>query len=410
MKKLFLLVPFLMPMYVSAVSIEVLHWWTAEGEFEAQQILEESLLEKQIKWQNFAIIGEGGESAIRVLQMRALSGNPPDVAQIKGPDIGEWTKVGMLEQVENIIDTHSWQQLLPEIVRQTVSIDGHYMAVPINIHRVNWLWLNKSIFDELQLKAPTTWEAFFVAADKIKVAGYWPLAHGGTPWQDALLFESMSLSLLGAEKYKKAFVEHDNSVLNSPEMIHAFEQFKRLHAYTDKSMLGRDWNSASLLFSQNKAAMQLTGDWAKGMWDATGKQAMVDYICVDVPQSKGLYSYNIDSFVFFKKNPLPAHQLIQTVFAQTLLSEQFQTDFNLAKGSIPVRQDINMHNFDDCAKKSFNDFKENELVPSFTQNLASTSHMQNIMTRIISDYFNDPNGDATLTAKRLSTAIRAIKQ
>jgi glucose/mannose transport system substrate-binding protein len=271
MKKSVLLLPLMMPLNVNAVAIEVLHWWTAKGEYEAQQILEESLLQQNIKWQNFAIIGEGGESAIRVLQMRALSGNPPDVAQIKGPDIGEWAKVGMLEQVENIIDTSTWQQRLPEVVRQTVSIDGHYMAVPINVHRVNWLWLNKVIFDELHLTAPTTWDDFFIIADKVKAAGYLPLAHGGTPWQDALLFESMALSLLGAEKYKKAFVEHDISVLNSPEMVHAFEQFKRLSAYTDKSMLGRDWDNASLDFSQDKAAMQLMGDWAKGMWDSEGK-------------------------------------------------------------------------------------------------------------------------------------------
>ncbi|MEH6453361.1 MAG: ABC transporter substrate-binding protein [Psychromonas sp.] len=409
MKKSVLILPLMLPINVNATSIEVLHWWTAKGEYDAQQILENNLLQQQIKWQNFAIIGEGGESAIRVLQMRALSGNPPDVAQIKGPDIGEWVKVGMLEEIDKIIETSSWQQSIPDIVRQTVTIDGHYMAVPINVHRVNWLWLNKAIFDELKLAAPTTWDDFFVTADKIKAAGYLPLAHGGTPWQDALLFESMALSLLGAEKYKKAFVEHDVAVLNSLEMVHAFEQFKRLSAYTDKSMLGRDWDNASLVFSKNEAAMQLMGDWAKGMWYKEGKQAMVDYICVDVPESKGLYSYNIDSFVFFKKNSLASHQQVQRVFAETLLSEQFQVDFNMAKGSIPVRSDINIESFDDCAKKSFKDFHSNELVPSFTQNLASTSHMQNIMTRIISDYFNDPMGDAALTAKRLSTAIRAIK-
>jgi glucose/mannose transport system substrate-binding protein len=109
---------------VHAAEVEVLHWWTAKGEVEAQGILEDALLEQNIKWNNFAIVGAGGESAVRVLQMRALSGNPPDVAHIKGPDIGEWAKIGMLENIGKIADTSTWPDILPKIVRETVTFDG----------------------------------------------------------------------------------------------------------------------------------------------------------------------------------------------------------------------------------------------------------------------------------------------
>ena len=280
MKKTVLL-PLLFNINANAASLEVLHWWTAPGEVESQQLLEKALLEKNIEWQNFAIVGEGGDSAIRVLQMRALSGNPPDAAQIKGPDIGEWAKVGVLAEVEKIVDTESWGDIIPQVVRDTVTFNGHYMSVPINVHRVNWLWLNKKIFTELKLPVPNTWDSFFVIADKIKAAGYLPLAHGSTAWQDALLFESMALSLLGPEKYRKAFVEHDDTVLNSAEMIAVFKKYKRLNAYVDKSMVGQDWFNASQLLATDQAAMQFMGDWAKGMWTVSGKVAMVDYICVD---------------------------------------------------------------------------------------------------------------------------------
>lgn len=393
---------------VNANSIEVLHWWTAKGEADAQAILEKAMLAQGVQWSNFAIVGEGGESAVRVLQMRALSGNPPDVAQIKGPDIGDWAKVGMLDEIGQMTDVSPWKKILPPIVRQTVTFDGKYMAVPINVHRVNWLWLNKSIFDQLDLPIPTTWDTFFAVADKIKAAGYMPLAHGGRVWQDALLFESMALSLLGAKKYKQAFIDHNEAVLKSPEMIHALEQFKRLHNYTDISMRGKDWHEASQLISDDKAAMQFMGDWAKGMWNAQGKKAMVDYICVDIPEGKGLFSYNIDSFIFFEKNNVRKHRQVQQIFAETLLSKKFQVEFNLAKGSIPARNDINMANFDECAHKSFVDFNNAELVPSFTQNLATTSHLQNIIAKIISDYFNNPDADAQSTVQYLSLAIRAI--
>ncbi|MFT6986561.1 MAG: glucose/mannose transport system substrate-binding protein [Psychromonas sp.] len=411
MKKRLLLLPLLFSAHANsdAIPLEVLHWWTAPGELESQKILEKSLAAQNIEWQNFAIVGEGGDTALRVLQMRALSGNPPDAAQIKGPDIGEWAKVGMLDEIDKVVDTTSWQDILPQVVRETVTYKGHYMAVPINVHRVNWLWLNKKIFNELKLPVPTTWDDFFITADKIKAAGYLPLAHGGTAWQDALLFESMALSLLGAEKYRKAFVNHDEDVLNSVEMIAVFKKFKRLNTYLDQSLVGKDWFNASKLIATDKAAMQFMGDWAKGMWNASGKEAMVDYMCVEVPESKGLFSYNIDSFVLFEKYNFQARKNVQSLFVNTLLSKQFQTEFNISKGSIPVRNDIDMSKFDACSQKSYRAFYNGQLVPSFTQNVATTSHLQNIITKIISNYFNDPQADAAKTVKRLSLAIRAVK-
>lgn len=402
----------LLPLFVSNIQaspLEVLHWWTAPGELESQQILQKTLLKKHIQWKNFAIVGEGGEGAIRVLQMRALSGNPPDAAQIKGPDINEWARVGMIEKIDKIIDSSSWQTILPKVVRDTVIFKNHYMAVPVDIHRVNWLWLNKKIFDQLQLPVPTTWDSFFVVADKIKAAGYLPLAHGGTVWQDALLFESIALSLLGAERYRKAFIRHDADVLNSEQMLTVFKMFKRLHVYTDKSLVGKDWNSASQLIADDKAAMQFMGDWAKGVWNAAGKIAMQDYICVDVPQSKGLFSYNIDSFVLFTKYNYKSHNSVQIEFAKTLLSREFQIEFNLAKGSIPIRNDIDISLFDACSQKSYRDFQSSELVPSFTQNMASSSNLQMIMSKIISNYFNDPQADAQTAVQHLSLSIRAVK-
>ena len=104
------------------------------------------------------------------------------------------------------------------------------------------------------------------------------------------------------------------------------------------------------------------------------------------------------------------HQEIRSDFAEILLSDKFQVAFNIAKGSIPVKNGINMDKFDQCAQKSFADFNSGELVPSFTSNLASTSQLRNITIKIISDYFNNPNADAQSTVKYLSLAIRATRQ
>jgi len=394
----------------SARSLEVLHWWTAPGELEAQEILKKALAKQDLHWQDFAIVGGGGDSALRVLQMRALSGNPPDAAQIKGPDIAEWANMGMLKQVDHILPEHVWKQQLPDIVKKTVSHDGHYMALPLNIHRVNWLWLNKAIFEELQLRVPKTWDEFFSVADKIKAAGYIPLAHGGTAWQDSLLFESVVLSLLGAKKYKQAFVEFDKSILTSDEMLTAFKKFKKLNRYINKDLQGKDWVISSNLLTDKKAGMLIMGDWVKGMWHASGKMVMQDYLCVDVPESHGIFSYNIDSFVFFSKANAPSNMLNNQTFAKTLLSSNFQRAFNIEKGSIPVRVNMDMQAFDECAQKSYKDFYSAELVPSFSQNMATSSYLQSEMSKIISNYFNSEHITANQVAKQLSVAIKAVNK
>ena len=88
--------------------------------------------------------------------------------------------------------------------------DGDYVAVPVNIHRVNWLWINPQVFKKAGIEnAPTTLEEFYAAGDKLRAAGFIPLAHGGQPWQDSTVFEDLVLSVMGADGYKKALVDLD---------------------------------------------------------------------------------------------------------------------------------------------------------------------------------------------------------
>src|SRR5690606_32411556 len=111
--------------------------------------------------------------------------------------------------------------------------DDHYVAVPVNIHRVNWLWVNPQVFDKAGAKVPTTLDELFAAADKLKAAGFQPLAHGGQPWQDSTVFESLVLSILGPEGYHKAFVELDPQTLTGDKMVETFKVLQRLGSYMD---------------------------------------------------------------------------------------------------------------------------------------------------------------------------------
>ena len=282
-----------------AGEVEVLHWWTSGGEAKSVAVLKEMMEKDGHSWKDFAVAGGGGESAMTVLKTRAVSGNPPAAAQMKGHNIQEWADLGFLTNLDSVAKEGGWDGILPKVIADTAKYEDHYVAVPVNVHRVNWLWANKAIFDKEGLKVPASWDEFFKVGDKLKADGIIPLAHGGQPWQDATLFEAIALAKLGNEDYNKAFVNLDQAVLSGDKMVEAFTTFKKVRGYIDSNSPGRDWNVATSMVINGKAAMQVMGDWAKGEFSAANKQPGTDYVCAPTPGTSDAFTFSIDSFAFF---------------------------------------------------------------------------------------------------------------
>ncbi|MFT6984868.1 MAG: glucose/mannose transport system substrate-binding protein [Psychromonas sp.] len=399
-------------MAAQAAQVEVLHWWTSGGEARSVAELKKMLEAKGHEWKDFAVAGGGGESAMTVLKSRVVSGNPPAAAQIKGPSIQEWGDEGVLADLDSVANAEGWDKLLPGVVADVMKYQGKYVAVPVNVHRVNWLWANPAVFKKAGATVPTTWDEFFVAADKIKAAGMTAVAHGGQPWQDATMFESVVLGVGGADFYKKAFVELDPKVLNSATMIKALKTFHKIKGYTDAGSPGRDWNLATAMVINGEAGMQFMGDWAKGEFTAAGKVPGIDYICIAAPDTEGDFTFNIDSFVMFDLDDKEL-QKGQNDLASIILSPAFQEIFNLNKGSIPVRLNMPMDKFDGCAKLSAIDFvntaETNTLVPSMAHGMSTFPATQGAIYDTITEFYNSDSMTAETAAKKLVKAVAAAK-
>ncbi|WXL27656.1 ABC transporter substrate-binding protein [Ectopseudomonas mendocina] len=401
-----------LPLTASAGEVEVLHWWTSGGEKRSAETLQKLVEEKGHVWKDFAVAGGGGEAAMTVLKTRAVSGNPPAAAQIKGPNIQEWGQLGLLADLTPVAQEGKWDELLPEELAHVVKYDGHYVAVPLNVHRVNWLWINPEVFKKAGAAVPTTLDELFAAADKIKAAGFIPFAHGGQPWQDGTVFENFVLSILGPQEYHKAFVELDQSALSGPKMVEAFATLRKLRSYIDPDAAGRDWNVATGLLINGKAGMQIMGDWAKSEWTAANKIAGKDYQCVPFPGTQGSFAYNMDSLVMFKLSN-EANRQAQDDLARTMMEPKFQEFFNQNKGSIPVRQDLSMDNFDSCAQQSMADFKQaasdGGLQPSLSHDMAASSYVQGAVFDVVTNFFNSPDMSPEKAAKQLAAAVQAVQ-
>jgi glucose/mannose transport system substrate-binding protein len=390
-----------------AGELEVLHYWDVGDDAKAAQVLKAAMQRQGHTWRDFAVSADGHGFPLSLLRSRVLSGNPPSAAQIKTPVIQQWAREGVLANVDDVARAEHWDTILPKAVSDAMKYKGSYVAVPVNVHRVNWLWINLRVLKRVGARVPATWDEFFAAADAMKRAGFVAVAHGGQPWQDFLLFESVALGVGGPDFYRRAFVATEPGALAGPDMERVLQTFRRIKAYTDPAAMGRDWLVASSTVVKGEAGMQLMGDWAKPMFQAAQRNAGMEFACVPAPGTAKAYAFAVDSFALFKVNS-PAKIKAQKDFASTLLSPPVQQAFNLAKGSIPVRLGLDLDGFDPCAKLSGAAFeaaaRANTLVPSVS--MALPPPIEDAMRDAVSAYWHDDRVTAQATMQRLVAAAR----
>jgi len=390
--------------------VEVLHWWTSGGEAKAVKALKEEFEANGGTWVDSPIAGGGGDAAMTALRARAMAGNPPTAAQVKGPSIQEWAAEGLLGDLTDVAKAENWAGVLPPLLQDVMKYKGRYVAVPVNIHRVDWIWANPAVLAKVGVTAvPKTWAEFNRVADKLKAAGITPLAHGGQPWQDATVFEVALLGVGGADFYQKTMVDLDDAALRSATMVKVFDQMRKLRGYVDPNFPGRDWNLATAMVMNGEAAFQIMGDWAKGEFLAAGKVPGKDFLCA--PGPGGSYLLNTDSFIMFDvkgKDALAGQRLM----AKLIVAPKFQETFNLYKGSIPARLGMDMSKFDMCAQRSSSDLvatiKAGTLRPSMAHKMAVPDRVVGAITDVVTAHFNS-DLSSRAAATRLADSVAAAK-
>jgi glucose/mannose transport system substrate-binding protein len=345
-----------------------------------------------------------------VLRARVTAGNPPTAVQMLGFDIRDWAEQGVVADLSETAKAEGWADLVPEAVQFFSSYDGAWIAAPVNVHSTNWIWANKKIFDELGLAEPTSWDELIATLDKIKAAGYVPLAHGGQAWQDATIFDAVVNSTGGIEFYKAALVDLDPEALGSDTMKEVFDRMAKLRTYVDDNFSGRDWNLATAMVIEGKAGMQMMGDWAKGEFINAGQVPGKDFLCFRHPGTQGTVTFNTDQFVMFKVGEDQRDAQIE--LAKSIMAPSFQSSFNVVKGSVPARTDVSDEAFDACGKKAMKDLAEaNEkgtLLGSMAHGHAAPAAVKNAVYDVVTAHFNGEY-DSETAVQELVNAVAAAQ-
>ena len=368
---------------------EVLHYWTSGGEAKSVAVLQEEFAANGGTWTDMPVAGGGGDAAMTALRARVLSGNAPTAVQLKGPAIQEWYEEGVLADISAVAEANNWDAVLPASIAGHMKCEGTWCAAPVNVHRVDWIWANADVLSANGIEMPTTWDEFNSAAATLQAAGIIPLAHGGQAWQDATVFEAVALGILGADGYRKAFIDLDTDTLTSDGMVAVFDQMRLMRGYVDGNFSGRDWNLATAMVMNGEAAFQIMGDWAKGEFIAAGKAPGEDFLCASTPGEGFLY--NVDSFAMFDVDG-DDKKAGQELLAELVVGQNFQKVFNLNKGSIPARTDVALDEFDSCAILSSDDMNASSeggsLLPSYAHGMALRGAQSGAITDVVTAHFN----------------------
>lgn len=387
-----------------AVDLEITHWWTSGGEAAAvaefARIFNETT---EHTWVDGAIAGGGG-TARPIMISRITGGDPMAATQFNhGRQAEELVEAGLMLDLTEVAEAEGWRDFVhPVSLLDACTVDGRVYCAPINIHSWQWLWLSHQAFEDAGVPVPTNWDEFVAAGPALEAAGKIPLAMGGQPWQSSGAFGVMSVAIAGVDVWTAVNVNKSGEAAGGPEMAAVFEAAAAARSMAAKTNV-QDWNLATNLVITGQAGGQIMGDWAQGEFQVAGQVAGEDYSCLPGLGVNEIISTGGDAF-YFPLNRDPEVQAAQLELASMMMSREAQVAFNLAKGSLPVRGDVDLAAANDCMRKGLEILASGAILPD--GNMTLTPDTQGQIEDLMVEFWNDPSYSAE-DAQRLYAEIIA---
>ncbi|MDM9624706.1 ABC transporter substrate-binding protein [Rhizobium sp. S152] len=392
-----------------AADVEVEHWYTSSSEAAALAVVKKAVEDRGVQWRDAPVAGGGGDAAMTALRARVQAGDPPGSVQLLGLAIADWAQTGALMSLDDVAAKENWDAVIPKELQAFSKYDGHYVAAPLDMHRANWVWINTKLMEKVGGKAPENFEQLIELGKKFKEAGVVPLAIGGQPWQQGVVFDSAVLAVGGPDFYRKAFVDLDPEALGSDTMVKAFDQLRELRGLVDSDFTNRDWNLAAAMVTQEKAGMQIIGDWAKGEFASAGLTPGKDITCISYPGTQGDVVFLTNQFAMFKDSK--SDKQAQETFASVLMDPKVEAEYSIIKGNIPARTDASVPGIDACGQKSIDDRKEalakGGFMPSMTFNHAAPPAVVGAYLDVVTHFFNSDMSSKDAAAQLVDAVANA---
>jgi glucose/mannose transport system substrate-binding protein len=390
----------------AGVELEVTHWWTSGGEAAAVAEFAKAFNATGNKWVDGAIPGSG-DTARPVMVSRIMGGSPMGATQFNhGRQAEELVEAGVMRDLTDLYTKNGWKELIrPASLLESCTVKGKIYCVPVNIHSPQWLWISNKAFKDAGVAVPNNWTEFVAAAPALEKAGKIPLAQGRQSWQTTLTFQVLMVAIAGPDAYNKVFKDKDKAFAAGPEIGKVFAAADQARKLAAKSTV-QDWNQATAMVIKGDAGGQIMGDWAQGEFQVAGQTAGKDYTCLPGLGVNEVIQTGGDAF-YFPKLKDEAKSKAQETLAGVMLSKETQVAFNLKKGSLPVRGDVDLNAANDCMKKGLGILAKGSIIQATDQLMTADSNTQ--INDLFAEFFAKPEMTPKDAQKRFAALIASAK-
>jgi glucose/mannose transport system substrate-binding protein len=332
----------------AAQELLIYHNWSSPTEIASLKVLRDHFEAGGGVWKDLSIPHDSGTNVSLINML--TGGNPPDVFAESSPGLYRDLKSqGLAFPLAATFDEIGATPNFPEAVRKSITVDGEIMKIPMAVHIDGMIFYNTHVAQAVGVD-PKSWKSlddFFAVYDKIKAAGYIPLAIGGEKWQIGYLLHALMAAETGGAIYERIYGgTPDRGAIDSPEMRTTLAMLRKFQQHADPGSPNRKWNDTTNLVITGQAFMQVHGDWMKGEFRTAGKQLGTDYDCMNIPGAKGVV-VTVDAFGLIDTRDA-AKTKAQKLFASVVVDPKIQAQFAAIKGSSPVRLDSPTDQLDAC--------------------------------------------------------------
>ncbi|MDO7880609.1 ABC transporter substrate-binding protein [Salinibacterium soli] len=268
----------------------------------------------------------------------------PDIAAIRSYGvISSFAESGNLTPIDDIIT--DWAGFSDTaLAGVTARGDGQIYAVPQGMQTAQ-VYYNKTIFDDLGLDVPTTWDEFLEVSEEIKASGVAPIViPGAVAGQIALAGEVLGNARRGGPEFTQEFVAGDVD-LTDDASVASIELMQEIQPYLVDNVTSVTLDEAVTIFATGMAAMYPSGTWQVSSFANLG--ADLDYGTFNVPVDSSWPSdevtvaYGDGGWALSARTEHPDEA---AVFLNWLASAEFAQLYANKMSTIPARDGVTIEN------------------------------------------------------------------
>jgi len=214
----------------------------------------------------------GNEEFFTVIRTALSGGEPPDVMQYEGyQQTRDFAAAGQLTDLTAWWEANKDRFAFSDAGAAACTFEGKIYCVPYT-YQTGWqIYYNPDILKANGIEAPTNYDEFKAALDKLKAAGVTPISLGAIDgWPAEHWWMAFLVQRCGVETVYKA-IHQDGASFTDACFVQAASDLQSLAqgGYFSTGATGDDYSAAQALFLSGKAAFFQTGSWFASGWEET---------------------------------------------------------------------------------------------------------------------------------------------